>query len=308
MEAPVPASALIHSATLVSAGVYLILRFKAIILLSEYASVILPVLGSITAMLGALTSTFQTDAKKLLAYSTISHCGFLVVSSVICDSEYTILYLYVHGFFKAAAFICIGNIIRFNYGYQDIRCMGGYNKFLPFESAALFACLLLLAGAPFSFGFYMKHFLVASLAYSGFLNKFIYISCFIAACFGVIYCSKLYYGIFFGNKKSNKFVYRTVYIKNFFFSDKNSFYYTNTTLGAIFSIFGLIFFGMLICAILIIIMYAKFCNEGDFGSTVFRITIFNIKYYTPLNILFNYGFMNIVMICIFVFLCIVSFV
>lgn len=116
MEAPVPASALIHSATLVSAGVYLILRFKDVLLLSEYVVTMLPLIGAFTACLGALSSAFQTDAKRLLAYSTISHCGFLVVSAILCDSEFTILYLYVHGFFKAASFICIGNVIRFNNG------------------------------------------------------------------------------------------------------------------------------------------------------------------------------------------------
>jgi len=137
MEAPVPASALIHSATLVSAGIYLILRFKHVLLLSEYAMMVLPMVGALTACLGAFSSAFQTDAKKLLAYSTISHCGFLVVCACLCDAEYTILYLYVHGFFKAAAFICVGNVIRFNCGYQDIRTMGGYAKYLPFECYSL---------------------------------------------------------------------------------------------------------------------------------------------------------------------------
>lgn len=99
MEAPVPASALIHSATLVSAGIYLLLRFKAIIILSLPASTILPIIGGITAAYGAVTSAFQTDVKRLLAYSTISHCGFLVLSAILCDTEFTILYLYVHGFF-----------------------------------------------------------------------------------------------------------------------------------------------------------------------------------------------------------------
>ena len=100
MEAPVPASALIHSATLVSAGIYLILRFKLLIDLCYLAKVILPSIGVLTALLGAVTSAFQTDVKRILAYSTISHCGFLVLSASICSLEYTILYLYVHGFFK----------------------------------------------------------------------------------------------------------------------------------------------------------------------------------------------------------------
>ena len=158
MEAPVPASALIHSATLVSAGVYLLLRFKAIIILSLPALIILPIIGGVTAVYGAVTSAFQTDVKRLLAYSTISHCGFLVLSAVLCDMEFTILYLYVHGFFKAASFICIGNVIRFNLGRQDIRNMGGFAFYMPFEASVLAICLLFLAGAPFTFGFFYETF------------------------------------------------------------------------------------------------------------------------------------------------------
>lgn len=163
MEAPVPASALIHSATLVSAGIYLLLRFKAIIILSAPALLILPIIGGVTAAYGAITAAFQTDVKRLLAYSTISHCGFLVLSAVLCDTEFTVLYLYIHGFFKATSFICVGNIIRFNLGRQDIRNMGGFAKYLPFEASILAISLLFLAGSPFTFGFFMKHFLVSTL-------------------------------------------------------------------------------------------------------------------------------------------------
>ena len=216
MEAPVPASALIHSATLVSAGVYLILRFKILIDLCYLAKIFLPVIGVLTAVLGAITASFQTDVKRILAYSTISHCGFLVLSASLCSIEYTILYLYVHGFFKAISFICIGNVIRFNFGYQDIRYMGGYIKYLPFECNVLTISLLFLAGAPFTFGFFMKHFLIASLEINTFFGIFIYVFGFIGAIFGLIYCSKLYYGIFFGTKKSSKHVYLNISRKTFF--------------------------------------------------------------------------------------------
>jgi NADH:ubiquinone oxidoreductase subunit 5 (subunit L)/multisubunit Na+/H+ antiporter MnhA subunit len=124
MEAPVPASALIHSATLVSAGIFLLLRFNALFELSIYSYYIIPLVGSFTAFFGGLGSIYQSDAKKILAYSTISHCGFLMVSYSIFIPEYTILYLYVHGFFKAAIFLCLGNIIRFFRNIQDLRKMG----------------------------------------------------------------------------------------------------------------------------------------------------------------------------------------
>ena len=192
MEAPVPASALIHSATLVSAGIYLILRFKAILLLSEYAVTILPLIGSFTACLGALSSAFQTDAKRLLAYSTISHCGFLVVSAICCDSEYTIFYLYVHGFFKAASFICVGNVIRFNAGYQDIRCMGGYAKYLPFECLASFVCLINLGGLPFTFG-YLYKFLFLNFMIINPINIVGYGLCIVGMLCSIVYVYKIIY-------------------------------------------------------------------------------------------------------------------
>jgi len=125
MEAPVPASALIHSATLVSAGVFLILRLSPLFEVSTYALYAIPVVGSFTAFFGGLCAMYQTDIKRILAYSTISHCGFLMVSCGLFVPEYTILYLYIHGFFKAAVFLCAGNIIRLSRNNQDCRRMGG---------------------------------------------------------------------------------------------------------------------------------------------------------------------------------------
>jgi NADH-quinone oxidoreductase subunit L len=124
MEAPVPASALIHSATLVSAGVFLLLRFSPLFEISTYAFYIIPFIGSFTAFFGGICACYQSDIKRILAYSTISHCGFLMVSYLLFIPEYTILYLYIHGFFKAAVFLCAGNIIRFSRNYQDFKRMG----------------------------------------------------------------------------------------------------------------------------------------------------------------------------------------
>ena len=158
MEAPVPASSLIHSATLVSAGIFLILRFYPIIEFSCYGGVVLSVIGSVTASYGGIVASYQADVKRVLAYSTISHCGFLIVLCSFNIQEYTILYLYVHGFFKAAVFMCIGNVIRFSKNQQDFRRMGMYSKYLPFECFCVFICLFNLAGLPFSICFFYKIF------------------------------------------------------------------------------------------------------------------------------------------------------
>jgi NADH-quinone oxidoreductase subunit L len=157
MEAPVPASALIHSATLVSAGLFLLLRFNVFFELSNYTYYIIPIIGSITAFYGGISAAFQSDLKRILAYSTISHCGFLMVSFSSFMIDYTLLYLYVHGFFKASVFLCVGNIIRFSGNYQDFRRMGQFAKYLPLECCLSFIGLLNLAGLPFTLGFYMKH-------------------------------------------------------------------------------------------------------------------------------------------------------
>ena len=159
MEAPVPASALIHSATLVSAGIFLLLRFNQLFELSFYTYTLLQLFGSITAFYGGICAIFQSDLKKLLAYSTISHCGFLMVCVSLELVEITILYLYIHGFFKATSFLCVGNIIRVSLNYQDFRRMGMLFKYLPFEFYILSFCLLNLSGFPFTIGFYSKHLL-----------------------------------------------------------------------------------------------------------------------------------------------------
>ena len=125
MEAPVPASALIHSATLVSAGIFILVRLQHVIELSGFASSLALVVGSVTAFVGGFSALFQTDLKRVLAYSTISHCGFLFVLASIGALEHTLFYLYVHGFFKASSFLCVGSILRYSHGYQDIRRLGG---------------------------------------------------------------------------------------------------------------------------------------------------------------------------------------
>ena len=142
MEAPVPASALIHSATLVSAGIFILLRLNFIFELSLISYWLIQFFGAITAFYGGICAIYQSDVKKLLAYSTISHCGFLMICVSLECFEITIIYLYIHGFFKAASFLCVGNIIRAALNYQDFRKMGMLFKYLPFEYYILCICLL----------------------------------------------------------------------------------------------------------------------------------------------------------------------
>jgi len=252
MEAPAPASALIHSATLVSAGVFLVLRFAPLFELSLYAYSVLSIIGAFTAFFGGCCAMYQSDVKRILAYSTISHCGFLMVTCVTRIPDLTIFYLYVHGFFKAAVFLCVGNIIRFSQNYQDFKKMGGFWKYLPFEAICSFICLINLSGLPFTLGFYIKHILLA------YLNKDSYIYAIMlgfvlgGALTGLIYSYRLYYYVFFDLKKAKKYVYIHSNRK-----DLKSIFYSNTTLASNLAISTLIFLGYSICIFMYIIIFSK---------------------------------------------------
>ena len=205
MEAPVPASALIHSATLVSAGVFLVLRLYPLFEQSWIFCNITPLIGAITAAYGGLVAAYQTDVKRLLAYSTISHCGFLMLLTTLGSIEHTLVYLYIHGFFKAMAFLCVGNVIRFSKNYQDLRRMGNFWKFLPIELVCLVIALLNLSGAPFFWGFVCKHLvLVAASKSSTYL--LVWGFTLVGALMGPFYSYKLITHIFFDTIKSRKSV------------------------------------------------------------------------------------------------------
>ena len=223
MEAPVPASALIHSATLVSAGVFVLLRFNSIITISIVAQWLLPVLGSFTAFIGGISACYQSDVKKALAYSTISHCGFLMVCVSTNVPECTLYYLYVHGFFKAASFLCVGNIIRFSLNYQDFRKMGAFYKYMPFEFYFLVLSLFNLCGLPFTLGFFIKHYLILELPNT--IGFFVSIHLIGGALTGLLYCYRILFYVFFDSKKGKKYIYmqnKTVNIEHYSNTTKSS--------------------------------------------------------------------------------------
>lgn len=245
MEAPVPASSLIHSATLVSAGIFLMLRLYPVLEHSWVFVHITPLIGAITAAYGGIVAAYQTDTKRLLAYSTISHCGFLTVLTTFGSPEYTIIYLYIHGFFKAISFMCIGNIIRFSKNYQDLRRMGNFWKFLPIETSLLTLALLNLSGAPFFWGFVCKHLIIASstnMLFSTLTWSFILLG----ALMGPLYSYRLITHIFFDNIKSRKSILLGVSRKSF-----NSDEYSNTPIMGWASIILLTLFAYIIIFLLV---------------------------------------------------------
>ena len=153
MEAPLPASALIHSATLVSAGIYLILKFNIIFYYTNLYNIIF-FIGSITAFYGGVVAANQTDIKKLLAYSTISHCGFIFMSLSFNNFIITITYLYLHGLYKALVFFCVGSLVKFN-NTQDMRQMGSLKTQIV-NIVMLIISAINLCGLPYTFGYLYK--------------------------------------------------------------------------------------------------------------------------------------------------------
>ncbi len=206
MEAPVPASALIHSATLVSAGVYLLLRFTPVITTNELQTLAM-VVGSITAAYGGVVSASQTDMKKLLAYSTISHCGFLFVT--IGSQFYfgSIIYLFLHGLFKASTFFCAGSFIRVA-GSQDTRNMGNLSRVLPVDTIFLIICAFNLGGLPFSLGYLYKSILIGSVVTNP-TTPFVLGFCAIGLLSSIVYVYRLvYYSAFDVSKEYfSSFIY-----------------------------------------------------------------------------------------------------
>jgi NADH:ubiquinone oxidoreductase subunit 5 (subunit L)/multisubunit Na+/H+ antiporter MnhA subunit len=270
MEAPVPASALIHSATLVSAGIYLLLRFTPMFELSYYGTTIIAIVGSLTAFYGGFTSMLQSDAKRVLAYSTISHCGFLMVIYSLGVVEYTVLYLYVHGFFKAATFLCVGNIIRFSRNTQDFKRMGGYVKFLPADAILIFVCIINLSGLQLTFGFFIKHLLFIGLRLNLFLYTFVLVNCLFGALTGLFYGYRLYYSIFFDFKKARKSIYvqanrRVLYSK----------YYSNTAKAVTILIITLVLVSYTVSIFLFNLFLSKNFLYSDFSNYYFSVLLFD---------------------------------
>ena len=170
MEAPTPASALIHSSTLVVAGIFLIIRFSLLFEFTIFVNYYLALLGAITLAIAAITATFQHDIKKLVAYSTISQIGYLVCGCGFCCYEEVLLYLIVHALNKAFLFILVGYLVHFFNGNTDMRNMGGSYLYSFDITVFLAGVAVNLAGLPYSAGFFGKEFLLFQVLKDDFLS------------------------------------------------------------------------------------------------------------------------------------------
>ena len=156
MEAPTPASALIHSSTLVVAGVFLVLRFSVLFEFALFTNYLLVLVGAVTLAFGAVTATFQIDIKKLVAYSTISQIGYLICGCGFCCYEEVLLYLIVHALNKAFLFVLVGYSVHFFNANTDMRQMGSSYPYAFDMTILLAGACFNLAGLPYSAGFLGK--------------------------------------------------------------------------------------------------------------------------------------------------------
>lgn len=201
MEAPTPASALIHSSTLVVAGVFLILRFSLLFEFTPFTNYFLALLGAITLAFAALVATFQNDIKKLVAFSTISQIGYLVCGCGFLCYEEVLIYLIVHAVNKAFLFIGVGYIVHFFSGNTDLRQMGAAFLFSFDLGVLLLGVSLNLCGLPYSAGFIGKEFLIFQ-----FFGNDIF-ALMVRACWLLsFFCTPLYMGLLlfiavFGSKR-----------------------------------------------------------------------------------------------------------
>ena len=198
MEGPTPVSALLHSATMVTAGVFILIRFSVIIFLGGF-SFFLVFFGSLTAFLAALFAAFQFDIKKIIAYSTCSQLGFMVAAVGYLNILGGFFHLFNHAFFKALLFLTAGALIHAIQDCQDIRKMGGLINYLPLTTLSMFVGFVGLSGFPFFSGFYSKEIVIFCLL--SFFNNFTYLVSFCllfsASILTLRYCFLIIYLLIF---------------------------------------------------------------------------------------------------------------
>lgn len=205
MEGPTPVSALIHAATLVTAGLFLICRSSPLFEMAPTALVVVTVFGAMTAFFAARTGLVQNDLKRVIAYSTCSQLGYITFACGLSNYNVAIFHVANHAFFKALLFLRAGSVIHAMNDEQDMRKMGGLVRILPFTYAMIFIGSLSLIGFPFLTGFYSKD-VILELAYASCTvhGHFAHWLGTMAAFFTAFYSFRLLYLTFLGEPNGHK--------------------------------------------------------------------------------------------------------
>jgi NADH-quinone oxidoreductase subunit L len=196
MEGPTPVSALIHAATMVTAGVYLVARCAPLWSQNSDAQVLVGTIGGLTALLGAILGCAQWDIKRILAYSTMSQIGYMIMGVGVGAYEGGVAHFFTHAFFKAQLFLASGIIIHALHDEQDVRRMGGLLKRLPFAALAIGTGVLAISGIPGFSGFFSKD----QVIYGAFQHGFPWLGALgiLTAGITAYYMCRLFFVTFFG--------------------------------------------------------------------------------------------------------------
>jgi NADH-quinone oxidoreductase subunit L len=202
MEGPTPISALIHAATMVTAGIFMVSRMSPYFELSDTALNVVLVVGSITALFMGFLGIIQNDIKRVVAYSTLSQLGYMTAALGVSAYPIAIFHLMTHAFFKALLFLAAGSVIMGVHHNQDIRYMGGLKKYMPITWITSLVGSLALIGTPFFSGFYSKDSIIeavfsSELPGSGFAKWAVMLGVFVTA----FYSFRLYFLVFHGEER-----------------------------------------------------------------------------------------------------------
>ena len=205
MEGPTPISALIHAATMVTAGIFMVARMSPLFELSDTALSFIVIIGSITALFMGFMGIIQNDIKRVVAYSTLSQLGYMTVALGVSAYSVAIFHLMTHAFFKALLFLAAGSVIIGMHHDQDIRNMGGLRKYMPITWLTSLVGSLALIGTPFFSGFYSKDSIIEAAAYSNiFGSGFAYFSVMAGVFITAFYSFRMYFLVFHGEERFGK--------------------------------------------------------------------------------------------------------
>jgi NADH-quinone oxidoreductase subunit L len=202
MEGPTPVSALIHAATMVTAGVYMIARTHVLFDHSPFALSVVAVVGAATALFAATIGLVQNDIKRVLAYSTISQLGFMFMACGVAAYSAGIFHLITHAFFKALLFLAAGSVIHAVGGEQDLRKMGGLWRKMPVTFAVTTVGVLAISGFPPFAGFFSKDAILYATFQQGALGRVLWVTGFFSALLTSFYIFRLWYLAFLGKPRS----------------------------------------------------------------------------------------------------------
>jgi NADH-quinone oxidoreductase subunit L len=199
MEGPTPVSALIHAATMVTAGVFLLCRAHVFLDLSSDAMTVVAWVGGITALLAGTVAILQPDIKRVLAYSTISQLGYMFLAVGIGAYTAAVFMVLCHAFYKGCLFLGAGSVIHGNHDVQDMRVMGRFRKFMPYTALSMVVAWLAIAGVPPLSGFFSKDEIISQ----AFLRDDygLWVIGIVAAAFTAVYMTRLIWLTFYGNAR-----------------------------------------------------------------------------------------------------------